>query len=200
MGGNLTNGLISSTGLYTAPPAVPSQPAVLITATSSSGGTFATAIVTVTAAPPTAGGVTGAGAVGATVVSSHEANITVTIKCAGTYSVDVKNPQPGGGVSATLSFSVISFVPSTAPQITDLSPSSVARGSASLTLTINGSNFATGAVVNFGSAVLTPTSVTSGTVTVTVPSYLLTRSDLIPVLVTNPDPGGSSNRVLFSVN
>jgi hypothetical protein len=200
VGGNLTNGLISSTGLYTAPPVVPSQPQVLITATSSSGATFATAVVTVTSAQPTAGGVTGAGAVSATVINSHEANITITIKCAGTYSVDVKNPQPGGGVSGTMSFSVVSFVSSTAPQIASLSPSSVARGSASFALTINGSNFAPGALVNFGSAVLTPTAVTSGTITVTVPSYLLTVSDQIPVLVTNPDTGGASNRVLFTVN
>ena len=200
VGGNLTNGLISPTGLYTAPPAVPSQPAVLITATSTSGATFATAIVTVTAAPPTAGGVTGAGSVSATVVNSHEANIVVTIKCAGTYSVDVKNPQPGGGTSGTLSFSVVSFVPSTPPQITALSPGSIAHGSQSFTLTITGTNFAPNAVVNFGSSVLFPSAVTSTTVTVTVPSYLITVSDLIPVFVSNPDTGGASNRVLFSVN
>jgi hypothetical protein len=200
VGGNLTNGLISSTGLYTAPPAVPSQPAVLITATSNSSGVFATAIVTVTASPATAGGVTGAGAVAATVVSSHEANVTVTIKCAGTYSIDVKNPQPGGGTSGTLSFSVISFVPSSTPQITSLSPGSIARGSQSFTLTITGSNFAPNAVVDFGSSVLFPSAVSSTSVTVTVPSYLVTVSDQIPVFVSNPDTGGTSNRVLFAVN
>jgi len=210
-GGNFTVGSISSTGLYTAPPAVPDPATVSVKVTSSSDPTkFAVATVTITSTPTaTTGGVTGVGAVGATVVGSHEAVMTVTINCTGQYMVDVRNPQPGGGVSKTLAFNVVPFTPSSSPTIDDpafnnapnlgLFPPVAPARSPAFTLTITGSNFQPGAVVSFGSAVLFPALVTSTTITVTVPAYLVTQPGLVPVVVTNPT-GGSSNRVLFGVN
>jgi len=199
-GGDLTNGMITATGLYTAPAAPPSGGIVTVTAASTTSSTFATATVTITSNASTTGGVTGVGAVGASVVSSHEAVLTVTVSCAGQYSVRVRNPQPGGGISQTLSFNVLAFTPVSTPSVTSLSPNSITAGSPSFTLTITGSNFHTGAVVSFGSAVLFPAVVTSASITVTVPSYLITQSDVIPIVVTNPDATGSSNRILFTVN
>ncbi len=210
-GGNFTVGSISSTGLYTAPPAVPDPATVSVKVTSSSDPTkFAVATVTITSTPTaTTGGVTGVGAVGATVVGSHEAVMTVTINCTGQYMVDVRNPQPGGGVSKTSAFNVVPFTPSSSPTIDDpafnsaptlgLFPPVAPARSPDFTLTITGSNFQPGAVVSFGSAVLFPALVTSTTITVTVPAYLVTQPGLVPVVVTNPT-GGSSNRVLFGVN
>ena len=149
------------------------------------------------------------GAVGAAVFSSHEAVMTVTINCTGQYLVDVRNPQPGGGVSKTLAFNVVPFTSSSSPTIDDpafnsaptlgLFPPVAPARSPNFTLTITGSNFQPGAVVSFGSAVLFPALVTSTTITVTVPAYLVTQPGLVPVVVTNPT-GGSSNRVLFGVN
>src|SRR5439155_208139 len=176
--GNFTVGSISSTGLYTAPPALSDHATVRVKVTSSSDPTkFAVATVTITSTPTaTTGGVTGVGAVRAAVVSSYDSVMTVTINATGQYLVDVRNPQPGGGVSKTLAFNVVPFTPSSSPTIDDpafnsapnlgLFPPGAPARSPDFTLTITGSNFQPGAVVSFGSAVLFPAVVTSTTITV----------------------------------
>jgi hypothetical protein len=135
----------------------------------------------------------------ATIVSSHQAILVASIACVGVYQVRVRTPQPGGGVSDTLSFFVNEYWQPSAPSITSLSPSSARAGSSSVTLRISGFDFETGAVVNFGGAVLVPATVTSSRITVIVPAYLLTSPDMFPVVVTNPSNTGSSNRMLFTV-
>jgi hypothetical protein len=135
--------------------------------------------------------------IGATVVSAHEAILPVTIGCAAAYDVRVRTPQPGGGISEVLTFIVASSSQPGTPVISSLSPSAVPVGSASFTLTILGANFESGAVVSFGSAILYPTANTGTSISVTVPAYLVTQTGPIPVVVTNPSPTGSSNRVLF---
>jgi peptidoglycan/xylan/chitin deacetylase (PgdA/CDA1 family) len=79
--------------------------------------------------------------------------------------------------------------PPAPPVVTRLSPPVALTGSADLTyLTITGSNFATGATVNFGSNILTPASITSNTITVTIPADELIAAASIPVTVSNPAP------------
>ena len=130
----------------------------------------------------------------------------INIACTGTYSIGAGNPQPGGGVSGILTFTVVPLtVPSNPVTIAvgavdGLAPATIAKGSDSFTLTIVGSNFVPGVVVNFGTAVLFPTSVTSNTIVVTVPGYLVKRADIYPVSVTNPNVSGNSNRILFKVS
>jgi hypothetical protein len=125
----------------------------------------------------------------------------INIACTGTYSLGAGNPQPGGGLSAILSFNVVPYtVPANPVTIAGLAPAAIVKGSGSFTLTISGSNFVPGVVVNFGTAVLFPTSVTANTIVVTVPGYLVTRADIFPVSVTNPNVSGNSNRILFTVN
>jgi hypothetical protein len=138
-------------------------------------------------------------AVSATLVNSHQAILTATIACAGVYEVRVRTPQPGGGISQPLSFVVNEYAQPETPVITSLSPSSVPAGSSAVTLTINGSSFQTGTVVSFGNAVLFPVLVTPTRIVVTIPTYLLARPDVMPVVVTSPTSGGSSNRLLFTV-
>jgi hypothetical protein len=125
----------------------------------------------------------------------------ITVACTGTYRLGIVNPQPGGGVSPTiLSFTVSTYSAATPLTVLGLAPAAVNAGSGSFTLTISGTNFHAGAVVDFGTAVLFPTSVTPGSVVVTVPSYLLLNSGLVPVSVTNPDTTGNSNAILFTIN
>lgn len=133
-------------------------------------------------------------------VSSHQAIMTMTIACAGTYSIRVRTVQPGGGISQVRTFTVVSQGPPAAPRITALSPPLVAAGSAAFTLTITGTNFEGGAVVTFGNTVLFPTALTATSITVNVPAYLVAQPQVVPVVVTNPSATGASNRVLFSVN
>src|SRR5262249_521294 len=116
------------------------------------------------------GGTSGTAASGpapasATLVDSHEAIMIASISSPGTYQVRVRTPQPGGGVSDTLSFVVSDFSQPSSPLIKSLSPESTAAGSPSRTLTINGSNFQVGAVVSFGGAVIFPSTLTATTMT-----------------------------------
>ncbi len=136
-------------------------------------------------------------------VSSTEMVLTVPIKCRGNFSIYVGSPQdqPGGGTSALIGFQVVAPTAGPVPTITSLSPASIGVGQA-FTLVINGSNFAAGALVNFGTAILTPNpaDITSTQIRVSVPAYYVQEKGLTPVTVTNPGTGGTSARILFTVN
>ena len=87
------------------------------------------------------------------------------------------------------------------PVVTRLSPPLALTGNTDLTyLTITGSNFATGATVNFGSNILTPVSITSNTMTVTIPAAELKAAATVPVTVSNPAPqAGTSAPLSFLI-
>jgi hypothetical protein len=127
--------------------------------------------------------------------------VVAPIKCTGTYRIYVSSNQaePGGGVSDILSFTVTDPPVGAVPMLASLFPTSVPRG-VGFTMRITGTNFLGGALVNFGTAILVPSAVTSTTVVVTVPAYLVQESGIIPVSVTNPGLGGTSTRLLFIVN
>jgi carboxypeptidase family protein len=161
------------------------------------GSNFGPNSVVEVSPPCSAGGTFGTAS--AQYISSHQLIATVTIGCSGDYLLRVKTPQPGGGISSIFDFLVDSAAEPVAPVITSLSPTAVAAGSGTFTLTITGGTYLNGAVVSFGSAVLFPTAVSSTQITVTVPGYLVTAAGSIPITVTNPGPTGGSNRVLFTV-
>lgn len=89
--------------------------------------------------------------------------------------------------------------------ITRLSPPMALVGSGDLIpLTISGTGFVTGALVNFGSNILVPTSVSSTTISVTVPAAELTsctpKGQPLLVTVTNPAPNaGTSSALPFTI-
>src|SRR5207237_3480442 len=113
---------------------------VTVTATSKPDPTkCAIATLTITQTPN--GSASSVGAVGATLVNSHEAILTVTISCAGNYLIDVRNPQPGGGVSQKASFTVNTYTAPATPTITSFDPPPPPGLNVSFTLTINGSRF-----------------------------------------------------------
>jgi hypothetical protein len=72
------------------------------------------------------------------------------------------------------------------PAIAQLAPNSAPAGSAGLTLTVNGSNFSTTAVVNWNGTALTTTYVTGSQLTAAVPTAALATAATVPVTVTNP--------------
>lgn len=83
------------------------------------------------------------------------------------------------------------------PVITRLSPPLALISKTDLTyLTITGSNFATGATVSFGSNILTPVSISSKTITVTIPADELQAAATIPVTVSNPAPQAATSAPL----
>ncbi len=67
-------------------------------------------------------------------------------------------------------------------------------------LTIVGTGFISGAVVNFGSNVLTPTAVTPTAVTVTVPVAEFSTARTVSVTVTNPGTSPSASLPFYIIN
>ncbi len=132
-----------------------------------------------------------------TVLIPKEALVT-----AGTVSVTVTNPAPGGGTSNAVNFTITGTNP--APTITTISPDNLAAGGPPFTLTGNGTNFISGAApgsqVNFGGVALTTTFVSSTQLTAFVPASSIATAGTFQVTVTNPMPGGgTSNAVNFTV-
>ncbi len=116
--------------------------------------------------------------------------------------VNVTVVNPGGVTSDPAAFTV------SPPVISSIAPSSVAAGSPGVTLTINGSNFANGAIVDFSAdgccydQAFPTTFVSSGQLTAVIDSYslgLINEWGLNFVSVWDPG-GGVSNAVTFSVN
>jgi hypothetical protein len=152
-----------------------------------------------------------------TLVTSGPYNgITITatvsqknIANAGTVIVDTLTPQTGAGnngLSNTLLFTIWNM-----PVVTALSPSQTPAGGAGFALTITGSNFVPPTSSGPGSSVtwkgpsgtqtLTPTSVSSTQIAVTVPAPLIASAGTAIVTVSNPPPvgGTTANGLSFTV-
>jgi hypothetical protein len=88
--------------------------------------------------------------------------------------------------------------PSTVPSITNLNPNSAMAGGAAFTLTINGTNFVSGAAAQWGTTALTTTFVNAGQLTAAVPSGLIASAGTASVTVTTS--GGTSPGSTFTIN
>jgi hypothetical protein len=102
-----------------------------------------------------------------------------------------------GGTSSAVALTVSQ----PAPSITSLSSSSIIAGAATLTLTINGSNFVSGAgatVVRWNYTALATTYVSSTQLTAIVPASLTSAPDVVSIRVVTA--GGTSSALTFTVN
>ncbi len=134
-----------------------------------------------------------------------DAQLTATVpatllKTAAVVSVTVTNPTPGGGTSNALNFTVKNPVPT----LTALSQDAIdAWQDSDLALSVTGTNFVSGATVNFGTQKLSPGSggSKSDRMDVTVPAAAMASGAEVSVTVTNPEPGGgTSNALTFRIN
>jgi uncharacterized protein len=117
------------------------------------------------------------------------------VAAAGTASVAVSNPTPGGGNSAAASFAIGA---NPLPAISSVSPAGVAPGSASFTLTVNGSGFVSGSVVNWNGAPLTTTYVSGSRLTASVPTSAVTAAGTASVTVSSPASAATSTGIVFT--
>jgi IPT/TIG domain len=98
------------------------------------------------------------------------------------------------------------------PAIAQLNPGSTTHGDPAFTLTVNGSNFATKAVVNWNQTAQTTTYVTNGQLTIAVPAAAIASAGSVQITVTNPatsgggmyggggSPAQTSNSMTFTIN
>ena len=98
--------------------------------------------------------------------------------------------------------------PAAVPAIAQLAPNSATAGSPGFTMTVNGSNFAGDAVVNWGGTKPATTFVTGKQLTAAIPATAIATAGTISVTVTNPGtPGGqyggtlseTSNSMTFTI-
>jgi hypothetical protein len=77
------------------------------------------------------------------------------------------------------------------PAISSLNPASVSAGGAQFQLEVDGSNFASGAVVNFNGAPEATTVLSSTKLEATIPASAISTAETAMVTVTNPSSGGA---------
>jgi hypothetical protein len=116
--------------------------------------------------------------------------LATDIVTAGIVPVVVVNP--GGVVSPPSNFTINNPVPT----VTALSPSPVIVGGAAFPLTVIGTNFVNGAVVNFNGLARTTTFVSSTQLTAQITAPDLAATGSFPITVTNPTPGGGTSAPL----
>jgi Domain of unknown function (DUF1929)/Kelch motif len=85
-----------------------------------------------------------------------------------------------------------------APTLTSLSPSSAMAGGPAFTLTVNGTDFVSGATVRWNGASRTTTFVNSGQLTAAIAASDVTAAGTRQVTVVNPD-GGASSALTFTI-
>ena len=125
------------------------------------------------------------------------ANILASdIASAGTASVTITKPT-GGGTSNALTLAIDNTSPLT---LTALTPVSAMTGSAAFTLTVTGTNFVSGAVVNFNGTPRTTTFVSATQVTAAILASDIANTGSASVTVTNPSGGATSNALPFTIS
>jgi Tol biopolymer transport system component len=120
----------------------------------------------------------------------------VLLTSVGAHPVTVFNPEPGGGTSNSLNFTV--NYP--APHITSTAPTRAVAGAPAFTLVITGSNFVSGATLHWSGQPDLPTSFNGLTLTANVPASYIDLEANVSLSVTNPSPSnGPSNTVPFTI-
>ncbi|WP_263419180.1 beta strand repeat-containing protein [Terriglobus albidus] len=111
--------------------------------------------------------------------------------------LNVVNPQPGGGASGTIAFSVNN----PAPTITSVSPNTGSAGSAATTVTITGSGFVAGTNLLVNGAARPSTFVNNTSMKVVLSAADLASSGTLAIAAINAAPGGGiSSTSAFAVN
>ncbi|GEM_PF-999898 len=134
-----------------------------------------------------------------TFVSSTELRATIPasdIASAGSASVTVFNPAPGGGASNARTFAVANPV----PMLTSLNPSWTAAGGAAFTLTVTGTNFTNDSFVYFDGVNRRPSFVSSTQLNAAITAAEIARAHTVSVRVFSLAPGGGwSNELSFTI-
>jgi hypothetical protein len=134
-----------------------------------------------------------------TFVSNTQLTATIPasdLATAGLLSITVFTPAPGGGTSAAVTFTVNNPVPS----ISSISPNPVLALGGSFTLTVNGSGFVPGSVVQVNGSPRPTTFVSPTQVTAQVSNNDILSVGQRTITVFNPTPGGgTSNSATLTV-
>jgi len=128
--------------------------------------------------------------------------LAADIAAAGTKTVTVSNPTPGGGTSTPVLNFTVSATNNPVPTVATINPTSASAGGAAFTLMVTGTNFVSNSVVNFNGAAKTTTFTDASHLSASILASDIATAGTKPVTVTNPAPGGgtSTPAVNFTVN
>lgn len=107
---------------------------------------------------------------------------------AGSGTVTVQNPAPGGGTSGALTLHIVNPVPTA----TAMSPTSAAPGDPRFTLTVTGSGFVGTTVVQWNGATRATTVISPGVLHAAIDAADVATAGSAAVSVTTPTPGGGT--------
>jgi PKD repeat protein len=121
------------------------------------------------------------------------------IASAGSASITVFNPPPGGGTSGTAIFTISPALNPT-PVLATISPSSTNAGGPGFTLTVTGSTFIPGSTVQWNGNNQATTYISSTRLTASIPAAGIASPGTAGVTVFNPSPGGgTSGSLTFTI-
>ena len=122
------------------------------------------------------------------------------LQTAGSATITVSNPAPGGGNSTGVLFTIAPAANPT-PTLTSLSPNSAAAGSPALTLTVTGTDFVSSSTVLWEGNALPTTYKSATSLTAQVSADYLKNAGDPAVEVSSPAPGGgTSNGLTFTIH
>ena len=137
-----------------------------------------------------------------TFVSSTQLSAAITatdLATAGTALVSVFTPAPGGGASNSQMFTV-NTNDNPLPTTTGINPSSVTAGAPGFTLTVSGTGFVAGSIVQWEGLDRTTTFVSSTQLTAAITASDVAAAGTALVTVFSPAPGGgASNAQTFTI-
>jgi hypothetical protein len=111
------------------------------------------------------------------------------VAAAGTATITVFNPAPGGGTSAPVSLRVRDA----APLITSLNPSTIQAGAAGATVTITGANFSSASTVQWNGQLRQVAFGSATSLAMTLTAADVSTPGTGQVVVVNPGTSGASN-------
>lgn len=128
---------------------------------------------------------------------NSDSQITATVP-SGAVTGSITLSKTGCADVQTATFTVTQ--PNPVPTLTSISPNSVTAGSAAFTLTVNGTNFVSGAVVRWNGSNRATSFVSSARLSATITAADISTAGTASVTVFNPAPGGgASNALSFTV-
>ncbi len=131
-----------------------------------------------------------------TLISATELRAVIAaadVSSAGTRTVTVFTPTPGGGTSNGQTFTVTSGSSNPTPILTQVSPGARPPGSAGFTLTVTGSQFTNQSAVYWDGAPRTTTFISSTELRAQITSADQSATGIPTVTVVTPSPGGGTS-------
>src|SRR5690606_15078292 len=118
------------------------------------------------------------------------------VAAAGTASVTVVSPAPGGGESNAVTFTIEALTGNPVPVLEALSPTTAVAGGAQFTLTVTGQGFVPESQVLWNGAARATTYVSATELRATIAAEDVAAAGAVAVAVQSPAPGGGTSNVM----